>query len=216
MLAHGHHVPNCCARIAACYEGLAHEDGVGTGSGVVDNVLRPSHTRLRHADDVILDERRPFGGALLGVLDAALPLEHRPAAVAILGELAEDRAEVDLAIAAQKALGEKGVDALPMFGAVGVVVGRKYYVFNSCLRLSLKRWGRFLLRTRSGARLLLQLGFVDDAVLRHRLDLQALERDVLAAHHAHGWKLPVAGQADPPPAGWPDRRHRAAPRSGRG
>lgn len=53
MLAHGHHVPNCCARIAACYEGLAHEDGVGTGSGVVDNVLRPSHTRLRHADDVM-------------------------------------------------------------------------------------------------------------------------------------------------------------------
>ena len=33
-----------CARIAARHEGLTHEDGVGTGSSVVDDVLRPTHT----------------------------------------------------------------------------------------------------------------------------------------------------------------------------
>src|SRR5450432_2560211 len=54
---------------------------------------------LGDADDVLLDERRALGGARFGVLQRALPLEHRPAVVVVLRHLREDRAEVDLAVA---------------------------------------------------------------------------------------------------------------------
>src|SRR5690606_34569463 len=54
---------------------------------------------VRRADHVRADERRPFPRAVLGMLQAALPLEHRPAFVTVLRELAEDRLEVDLAVA---------------------------------------------------------------------------------------------------------------------
>ncbi len=46
-----------------------------------------------------LNERSPFGGTLLRVLQAALPLQHCPAAEIVLGQLAEDRFEIDLPIA---------------------------------------------------------------------------------------------------------------------
>src|SRR6266571_578627 len=54
---------------------------------------------LGHTDDVVGDELRAFAGAVLGVLDATLPLEHRPAGIVVLGELREDRLEVHLTIA---------------------------------------------------------------------------------------------------------------------
>src|SRR5437870_9726085 len=54
---------------------------------------------LGDADDVAADELGPFRGALLGVLQAALPLEHGPAVVAVLRHLREDGAEVDLPVA---------------------------------------------------------------------------------------------------------------------
>src|SRR5256884_1443849 len=51
------------------------------------------------ADDVVGDELRPFASAVLGVLETALPLQHRPAGIIVLGELGEDRLEVHLAVA---------------------------------------------------------------------------------------------------------------------
>src|SRR5271154_1567706 len=39
----------------------------------------------RGGNQVSGDERRALGGALFGVLDAALPLQHRPALEAVLG-----------------------------------------------------------------------------------------------------------------------------------
>src|SRR5215204_5899887 len=46
------------------------------------------------ADEVVADERRTLGRALLGVLEAALPFEHGPALVAVLRHLGEDGLEV--------------------------------------------------------------------------------------------------------------------------
>ena len=54
---------------------------------------------LRDADDVVLDERRAFASAVLGMLQAAFPFEHGPGIVIVLGELGEDRAEIDLSVA---------------------------------------------------------------------------------------------------------------------
>ncbi len=42
---------------------------------------------LRDPNDVVLDERRAFGGAILGMLQAAFPLQHRPAVVAMVVSL---------------------------------------------------------------------------------------------------------------------------------
>src|SRR5882757_7347365 len=53
----------------------------------------------RRLDDVPLDEGSAFGRALFAALDAALPLEHRPAGVVVLRQLREDGGEVDLPIA---------------------------------------------------------------------------------------------------------------------
>src|SRR6266545_3306073 len=66
---------------------------VGAGAGEIVERL------VRHPDDVVGDELRPFAGAVLRVLDAALPLEHRPAGIVVLGELREDRLEVHLPVA---------------------------------------------------------------------------------------------------------------------
>src|SRR5258706_2856105 len=54
---------------------------------------------LGHPDDVIADEPRTFRRPLLRMLEAAFPLEHRPAFVAVLRHLREDRLEVDLPVA---------------------------------------------------------------------------------------------------------------------
>src|SRR5687767_1730608 len=54
---------------------------------------------LGDADDVRGDELGPFARPVLGILEAALPFEHRPASVAVGGELAEDAAQVDLTVA---------------------------------------------------------------------------------------------------------------------
>src|SRR5262245_54695733 len=64
---------------------------------------------LRDLDDVIADEDRTFARTLLGILDAAFPLQHRPALEAVLRELGEDAAEVDLAVA-QRAEASRAVD----------------------------------------------------------------------------------------------------------
>src|SRR4051794_16446154 len=53
---------------------------------------------LRYLDDVALDERRTFGSALLRILEAAFPFEHRPAVVIISCKLGKDRPEIDLSI----------------------------------------------------------------------------------------------------------------------
>ncbi len=50
-------------------------------------------------NDVIRNERRAFRRALLRMLQAAFPLQHRPAVVAVLCKLGENADEVHLAIA---------------------------------------------------------------------------------------------------------------------
>ena len=52
-----------------------------------------------HANDVILDKRRSFFGALLGMLDAALPLQHGPAVDIVLRQLRKDTSEINLTVA---------------------------------------------------------------------------------------------------------------------
>src|SRR5260370_15191653 len=54
---------------------------------------------FRHPDDVVGDELRPLAGAVLRMLDAALPFEHRPAGIVVLRQLREDRLEVHLTVA---------------------------------------------------------------------------------------------------------------------
>ena len=41
---------------------------------------------FRHADDVVLDEIRALAGAVLRMLQAAFPFEHRPGVVTILDQ----------------------------------------------------------------------------------------------------------------------------------
>ena len=48
---------------------------------------------------MVSDEWRAFRSALLWMFEAALPFEHRPAIKAVLCQLAENLAEIDLAIA---------------------------------------------------------------------------------------------------------------------
>src|SRR5437016_290856 len=60
---------------------------------------RNRRTPVPSPDDVIGDELRPFAGTVLRVLEAALPLEHRPAGVVVLRQLREDRLEVHLTVA---------------------------------------------------------------------------------------------------------------------
>ena len=52
-----------------------------------------------HVDDVVADEDCPFSRAGSWVLQATLPLQHRPAGIVVLRHFAEDGAEVDLSIA---------------------------------------------------------------------------------------------------------------------
>src|SRR5216117_1366779 len=66
---------------------------VGAGAGEIVERL------LGHTDDVVGDELRPFAGAVLRMLDAALPLEHRPAGIVVLRQLREDGLEVHLTVA---------------------------------------------------------------------------------------------------------------------
>src|SRR5947208_9148207 len=66
---------------------------VAAGTGEIVECL------FRDADDVVGDELRSFAGAVLGVLETAFPLQHRPAGIIVLGELREDRLEVHLTIA---------------------------------------------------------------------------------------------------------------------
>src|SRR5712672_1979853 len=66
---------------------------VGAGAGEIVERL------LGHPDDVVGDELRTFAGAVLRMLDATLPLEHRPAGIVVLCELREDRLEVHLTVA---------------------------------------------------------------------------------------------------------------------
>src|SRR5262245_57698093 len=66
---------------------------VGAGTAEIVECL------IGHADQVVGDELRAFAGALLRVLDAALPFEHRPPGVVVLRQLREDRLEVHLTVA---------------------------------------------------------------------------------------------------------------------
>src|SRR5213593_3617871 len=66
---------------------------VGAGAGEIVERL------VRHPDDVVGDELRPLAGAVFRMFEAALPFEHRPAGIVVLGELREDRLEVYLTIA---------------------------------------------------------------------------------------------------------------------
>src|ERR1700722_4369433 len=54
---------------------------------------------LSNADDVVLDELRAFARAILGVLERAFPLQHRPAVETIGRKLGEDPAEIHLSVA---------------------------------------------------------------------------------------------------------------------
>src|SRR3970282_565440 len=53
----------------------------------------------RSADHVRANERRAFARAVLWMFQAALPLEHGPAAVTVFRELAEEALEIDLPVA---------------------------------------------------------------------------------------------------------------------
>src|SRR5882724_6545436 len=66
---------------------------VGAGAGEIVEGL------LGDADDVVGDEPGAFARTILRVLETAFPLQHRPAGEVVLGELREDRSEVDLAVA---------------------------------------------------------------------------------------------------------------------
>src|ERR1700712_2692165 len=74
-------------------ENLAIGGGVGTGRRKIVERL------LGNVDDVALDERRALGCALLGRLDRALPLEHRPAVETVCTEFRKDAGEIALAVA---------------------------------------------------------------------------------------------------------------------
>ena len=52
-----------------------------------------------HPDEVAVDERCAFRRALLGMLEAAFPFEHRPAGIVVARKLREDAGEVDLSVA---------------------------------------------------------------------------------------------------------------------
>src|SRR5262245_3113757 len=52
-----------------------------------------------YPDDVVANELGTIAGSVLGMLKATFPFQRCPAAVAILGELGEDQAEVDIAVA---------------------------------------------------------------------------------------------------------------------
>src|SRR5271166_4471836 len=54
---------------------------------------------LGHADHVMLDELGALGRAVLGVLEAAFPLQHRPRRVTVLRHLGEDAGKIDLPVA---------------------------------------------------------------------------------------------------------------------
>src|SRR5580704_8359131 len=54
---------------------------------------------LGHANDVLRDEFGALARAVLGMLQAALPFQHRPRRIAVLRHLGEDAAEIDLAVA---------------------------------------------------------------------------------------------------------------------
>src|SRR3989442_730581 len=91
---------------------------VGAGTGEIVERL------FGDADDVVGDELRSFASAILGVLEAAFPLQHRPAGIVVLGELGEDSFEVHLAVTQRtKPSGpidprlEPAVHALPAAGA---------------------------------------------------------------------------------------------------
>src|SRR5271170_6684992 len=53
---------------------------------------------LGHANDVLLDEFGALARAVLGMLQAAFPFEHRPRRIAILRHLGENAAEIDLPV----------------------------------------------------------------------------------------------------------------------
>src|SRR5204863_226696 len=80
--------PPCRAAAAGPSSGDAEHAAVRglVGAGAREIVER----LLGHPDDVLGDELRPFAGAILGMLEAALPLEHRPAGIVVLRELRED------------------------------------------------------------------------------------------------------------------------------
>src|SRR5690606_582092 len=54
---------------------------------------------FRNPDDVAGNERRAFGRAVFGMLEAALPFEDCPGIVAVLRQLGEDAAEINLTVA---------------------------------------------------------------------------------------------------------------------
>ncbi len=47
---------------------------------------------------MLLDEASALLCPLCAILEAALPLQHGPAVIAVLGQLAEDLFEIDLAV----------------------------------------------------------------------------------------------------------------------
>src|SRR6478672_2495094 len=74
----------------------AEHGAVGRRIGVsLDEIVeRP----LRHPDDVVADETGALGGAVLGVFQAAFPLQHGPAVEVVAGQLGEDALEIDLSV----------------------------------------------------------------------------------------------------------------------
>src|SRR3984885_8060863 len=76
---------------------------VGAGSGEVVEYA------VRHLDDVVGDEFGALARRHLGMLEAAFPLVHGPAGEIISRELAEDRLEIDMAVA-ERAIAAGAID----------------------------------------------------------------------------------------------------------
>src|SRR5690606_146307 len=76
-----------------------------------------------HADDVIGDELRTLARAVLRVLQAAFPFQHRPAAEVVLRHLREHGAEVHLPVS-QRAEAPGAVDPTLEAAVHALLAGR--------------------------------------------------------------------------------------------
>src|SRR5688572_24458494 len=86
-------IPMSASSLGADAEHLAVGLQIGaTGGEIIESPLG-------HADDMIADEGSAFARTFLRMLDAAFPFHDRPALEAVLRELREDGAEIDLAVA---------------------------------------------------------------------------------------------------------------------
>ena len=81
-------------------------------------------------DQVTGDKWCAFGGALFGIFQAAFPFEHGPAFESVLGELAENTAKVDLAVAERTEATGTVFPALVTAVGADATIGTELSVFD--------------------------------------------------------------------------------------